>query len=378
MISFVLDTAGLSSSSAFTTAPAQVILFVVLAGAWVFALGVAALVVLEAVVPTGTLPNMLGFFAGWGARRRRAKRYSQIVVISVKHGLGRYFAASLEEELDYTVERDNMRAVTAGHAGGQNHAIAVPHVYEDYTSSTVLVMDKLPGVPIAHAQDLLAAWSAADRNEAAERLLNEVFRQILVTGVFHADLHPGNILITEDRCLGMLDFGSVGRLDEAARTALATLFLAIDRDDAIAATNALIELLDRPEGLAERELERAIGQLVLRYRTGFGNSGSAGMFAILFRVISVHRFAIPPQIAAAFRALGALEGTLRILSPDIDIVATARAQGREIMGRAVEPGNLRQGLERQLLGLLPILQRLPRRINRITEDGELSAQVGCG
>ncbi|MGH2389687.1 MAG: hypothetical protein ACRDIE_15915 [Chloroflexota bacterium] len=156
------------------------------------------------------------------------------------------------------------------------------------------------------------------------------------------------------------------------------LLLAIDRNDSIAATDVLIELLDRPDELAERELEREIGQLVLRYRTGFGGRGSAGMFASLFKLISVHRFAIPPQIAAAFRALGALEGTLRMISKDIDIVATARVQGRDIMGRALKPGNLRQSLERQLLGLLPVMQRLPRRINKITEDleqGRLSINI---
>ena len=168
----------------------------------------------------------------------------------------------------------------------------------------------------------------------------------------------------------MLDFGSVGRLDESTRNCLGTLLLAIDRNDSIAATDALIELLDRPDELAERVLEREVGQLILRGSGGFGRSGSAGMFATLFKLITVHGFAIPPQVAAAFRALGALEGTLRIVSKDLDFVATARAQGRDIMSRSLEPGNLRQALERQLPGLPPVVQRLPRRINKITEDLE--------
>ncbi len=534
MESVVLDTTGLSSHSALMVAPAKVVLVVVLVAAWVFALGLAALVVLEVVVPTGTLPTPLAFLTGWGTRRRRATRYAQIVAIAVKHGLGGYlrghasaepytgvattaralkdalneagvtfiklgqmvstrpdlvpeafitelatlqtqaapepwaqiepaiagalgrpldtvfssidphplaaasvaqvhlarlhggqdvvvkvqrpgartqvtsdleimlrlarwlnrstpwgralgvfrlaqgFAASLDEELDYTVELDNMRSIAAGRADDPDTAIAIPQAYEDYSSRTVLVMDTLPGIPIAQAKDMLATFSDADRKEIAERLLTDVFHQILVSGVFHADLHPGNIFITADRRLGMLDFGSVGRLDESARAALGMLFLAIDLNDAIAATDALIELLDRPDALAERDLERAIGQLVLRYRTGFGRSGSAGMFASLFTLISVHGFAIPSQVGAAFRALGALEGTLRLISTDIDIVATARAQGRDIMGRAGEPANLRHSLEHQLLGLLPVVQRLPQRLNKITEDleqGRLSLNI---
>jgi|SRR5579872_3501886 len=526
MESFVLGTAGFSNSSAFMVAPAKVILFVLLAVAWVFVIGVTALVTLEAVVPTGTLPSPLRFLTGWGARHRRTKRYGQIVAIAVKHGLGSYlrgtarvdssagvsktarslrdaldeagvtfiklgqmvstrqdrvpeafvnelstlqmqaapepwariepaiagalgrpldavfhcidqqplasasvaqvhlarlhsgqdvmvkvqrpgartqvtsdldimlrlarrldrstawgrsldvlglalgFAASLEDELDNTVEFDNMRSLEAALAEGHGEAIAIPHAYEEYSSDTLLVMDRLPGIPIGQAEAMLTTFSDAARKEIAERLLNEVFRQILITGVFHADLHPGNIFVTSDGRLGMLDFGSVGRLDESTRSSLGTLLLAIDRNDSIAATDALIELLDRPDELAERVLEREIGQLILRYRGGFGRSGSAGMFTSLFKLITVHGFAIPPQVATAFRALGALEGTLRIVSKDLDFVATARAQGRDIVSQSLEPGNMRQALERQLLGLLPVMQRLPRRINKITEDLE--------
>lgn len=90
MESFVLNTAGLSGSSAFTVAPAKVILFVPVAAAWVFVLGVAALVILEGVVPTGSLPSSSRFLTGWGARRRRTKRYGRIVAIAIKHGLGGY------------------------------------------------------------------------------------------------------------------------------------------------------------------------------------------------------------------------------------------------------------------------------------------------
>lgn len=276
------------------------------------------------------------------------------------------FAASLDEELDYTVELHNLRGVTATLDGG----VRVPTAHEKYSTARLLVMDRLEGTPVGDAGALLAALPAATRKEIAERLLGEILRQLVRTGVFHADLHPGNILLTADGGLGLLDFGSVGRLDQPTRNALGMLLLAVDRNDAIGATDSLIEMLDRPEGLAERELEREIGQLMVRYRTGFGGGGGSGMFAALFKLVHAHGFAVPPQIAGAFRALAALDGTLALISPDFDVVEAARRQSREMMREAIAPEAVRADLESRMAGYLPLLQRLPRRINKLAEDLE--------
>src|SRR5690606_6798584 len=179
------------------------------------------------------------------------------------------FADSLEEELDYTVEMDNMRAIAG--AGG----IRVPAPYPEHSSRTLLVMERIDGVPVGDAAGLLAGFTAEERREIAERLVGEVLRQITVTGVFHADLHMGNILIGPDRELAMLDFGSVGRLDSGARTSLGLLLMAIERDDSIAASDALIDLLDRPDELDERRLEREVGQVMVRFAGGLGGRGAA-------------------------------------------------------------------------------------------------------
>ncbi|GHH68353.1 ubiquinone biosynthesis protein UbiB [Streptosporangium violaceochromogenes] len=276
------------------------------------------------------------------------------------------FATSLEEELDYTVELHNLRGITATLDGG----VRVPTVHEKHSTARLLVMDRLEGTPVGDAGALLGALPAATREEIAERLLSEILRQLVRTGVFHADLHPGNILLTADGGLGLLDFGSVGRLDQPTRNALGMLLLAIDRNDAIGATDSLIEMLDRPEGLAERDLEREIGQLMVRYRTGFGGGGSSGMFAALFKLIHAYGFAVPPQIAGAFRALAALDGTLALISPDFDVVEAARRQSREMMREATAPEAVRADLESRVAGYLPVLQRLPRRINKLAEDLE--------
>jgi ubiquinone biosynthesis protein len=94
------------------------------------------------------------------------------------------------------------------------------------------------------------------------------------------------------------------------------------------------------------------------------------MFVELFRVVLRHGLSVPAQVAAAFRALGALEGSLRLISPGIDVVEAARTQGRGLVQGAFTPEAVRTTLEAQLATVLPLLQRLPRRVNKITEDLE--------
>src|SRR5215207_7128748 len=284
------------------------------------------------------------------------------------------FADSLAEELDYTIEADNMAAVAAA---SRAEELTVPEVYRELSGPIVLVMQRLAGTPVADADELLAGMPPARRTVTADRLLAAVLRQVMVAGVFHADLHPGNVLVDTTGFLGLLDFGSVGRLDDGSREAMAMLLLAIERDSSLTAADALLELLDAPaDELDERSLEREIGQLMTRFRAGI--SRQPELFGQLFRLVSRHGFAVPPQIAAAFRTLAELENTLRRLDPELDLVLSTRRQAGDLLAERLSPQNVRGQLESELLKLVPVLSRLPRRINKLSEsldEGRLSVNV---
>lgn len=287
------------------------------------------------------------------------------------------FAESLDQELDYRVEAGNTAAVAAAMVPGEV-TVRAPRVYDEWSGPRVLVMEEMTGTPVAEAQDVLRGLSDDQRSAMAQELLGTVLRQVLDSGVFHADLHAGNVFVVPDGSLALLDFGAVGRLDSGARAGLTRLVMAVDRGDSIAATDALLEVLDRPEGLDDRTLERDLGVLLGRYRHGLGGVGSAGLFGELFGLVVRHGFSVPPQVAAAFRALGALEGTLRLIDPGLDLVAASRRAGRDLFAERVEPDRLRADLLEQATRLLPVLQRLPRRLDAVTlatQRGELSVNV---
>ncbi|HEX7658286.1 MAG TPA: AarF/UbiB family protein [Pseudonocardiaceae bacterium] len=526
VMTFVATKAGFFTQGHLIGNPVAGFLIAILAIAWMFALGLTGLVILEAVLPTGSIPDPITLLRRWRRQRRRVRRYAVIVGIAVRHGLGRFFRAggradpgnrvsdpgmrqtaialrraledagvafvklgqmlstrpdllhpailteltklqtqvepapwteiepairgaldrpidevfrsieptplaaasvgqvhearlldgravvikvqrpaarrqiaadldiilqlarrldrvtgwgrslgirrlaegfadSLTEELDYGIELDNTRAV-AGTLRPDDR-IVVPRTYPEFSGQTLMVMEKLDGIPIADATTLLAGFDARERNRLAADILGSVLRQIIVSGVFHADLHPGNLLIRPDRTVGLLDFGSVGRLDQPARTALGLTLYSVERDDPIAATGALIELLGRPEELDQRELERSVGEIMVRYRVG---GGGLGMFTALFRLVMAYQFAVPSQVAAAFRAMGTLEGTLAMVCPGFDLLTSAREQSGDLSHTTFSMDEITQTAQEQLMSLLPVVRRLPHRINKITEDLE--------
>lgn len=281
--------------------------------------------------------------------------------------LAQGFAHSLNEELDYTIEVRNMRAVAAA------SDLIVPKVNGELSSEQVIVMERIVGGPLSSAAERIAKLSEEQRAGLARELLSGVLKQIFVTGVFHADLHPGNVILTRDNRLALLDFGSVGRLDKTTRTALILLLAAVDRQDSIAAADTLIDLMDRPDGLDDRQLERDLGEIMVQL-----DSNTGELFAQLLNVVVAHGFRVPPQLAAVFRTMASLDGTLRLLDPSIDLVGVAREHSMELAQQLVGRDAVRDQLEHQLVTVLPAMSRLPRRISRITEqltDGTLKLNV---
>jgi ubiquinone biosynthesis protein len=200
---------------------------------------------------------------------------------------------------------------------------------------------------------------------------------VIVDGIFHADPHPGNVLLGEDGQLALLDFGSVGRLDSALRASLQRLLLAVDRGNAAWLADTLLDIARRPDELDEVALERALGQLLARHVKP-GLTPDVRMFTDLVRILADHGLSVPPDIAGAFRALATIEGTLTGLAPGFDILDEARAFATRHLAGQLSPNALRASAADELPALLSIMQRLPRRLDRLTDalqDGRLSVRV---
>jgi len=317
---------------------------------------------------TGVVGSDLDIVQRLAVRLQRHTRWGRSVgAVDLAQG----FAAALREELDLRIEAQNLTAVAAA-SGEQN--LRVPAPYQPYCGERVLVMQYLDGRPLLTAAPGLPAESRA---ALARVLLDSLLRQVMLDGIFHADPHPGNILLLGDGHLGLLDWGSVGRIDAGLRGALQRLLLALDRGDPVMLHDALLDVVNRPEQLDEPRLERALGRFLARHFAA-GTTPDVRMFTGLFRIVADYGLAIPPEIAAVFRALATMEGTLTQLAPGFDIVAEARRFGDQQLAAQLSPEAISNTAAADLAMLVPKLRRLPRRLDRLggaLEDGRLTISV---
>jgi ubiquinone biosynthesis protein len=320
------------------------------------------------------LDILLRIAARLESRTRWARTYG---VVALAQG----FAAAMREELDFRVEARNMAAMAATwpaqqRAVGGGVTVTLPGLYDQLSSEHVLVIEWLDGVSLRKAGPLIDD-RGLDRAKLTRALMRSMVYQLTEGGVFHADPHPGNIMLLADDRLALLDFGSVGRLDGQLRSGLQNLLLAIGNGDPSALRDALLDLVSYPDELDEQRLERALGQF-MAVHLGGGTAPSTEMFTDLFRLGSHFELTIPAEVGTVLRALATMEGTLTLVEPGFDLVVEARQYAAAHVTGQLSPRAVQKAAAGELMALLPVLRRLPRRADRITgamEQGRFGVNV---
>ena len=143
----------------------------------------------------------------------------------------------IEEELDYTKEAEAMQQIAQNLSEADDLGVKIPTVLTDYSSKKVLVTEFCEGTNIGHIETL-QAWGL-DIEQLAKRLIELYCKMILVDGYYHADPHPGNILVNQEGEIILLDFGAVAHLNEATKQAIPDLIEAVIRNDTEETVRAL-------------------------------------------------------------------------------------------------------------------------------------------
>jgi ubiquinone biosynthesis protein len=225
------------------------------------------------------------------------------------------FERSITAELDFRREADNALRLAALLDGAPE--VRVPKVYPGYTRQTLLVLEMVHGKKL---RDL----DAETRQRARRSLLRAFTRQILDHGVFHADPHPGNVLVEPDGRVVLLDLGAVDAVDEPLRAGLARLVRAVALGRKRALCEAVLAL--SPNGstvnVDRARLERDLQQLLADADRGDGAKVLGGMVGIG----RTHKLKMAPSLVALVRALALLDGVLRGLDPARDLVADLRRE----------------------------------------------------
>ena len=292
---------------------------------------------------------------------RRAESQAELARAWHVSDLAQGFADALAEELDFRIEARNIAVIAA--AAPPDAAVLIPAVHTDISSRRLLVLERFDGVSVRDAGPKLDKLGA-DRPALARGLLRDLLRQILLQGTFHADPHPGNVLVLRSGQLALIDFGSAGRLGIGQQAALQRLFVAVGQRDPAELYDAVTELaITHPAD--EDALEETLAAFMTRH-LGPGMTVDAALIRNLLAVLAAAGIAFPPVIGGVFRTLTVLDGTLRTLAPGFDIAAESQALARQFTGDQLTPASLRDAATGELLTLLPMLRKLPRRADKIS------------
>ena len=294
------------------------------------------------------------------------------------------FARTLYEELDYVREAANARRFQAMFQ--DDPTIYIPHVYDQYVSRRLLVLEWVDGVKIGDCAALDAA--GINRHELTKRMVGVYFYQFLEMGFFHADPHPANLLVTtgqdgDDPIIIMVDFGMVGVYSQKMRHFMKEAFLAILARDAQTLVRALSVLGFVDEGANLASLERSLSWLLESYAgMRLGTVKEGGLASLLQDVrllLYGERLRIPAQFALTGRAIGLLLGVATELDLEFDFFQVATPYARAFLGldsTAVE--QLAEQVLSQLLSTGTALLKLPQRLEQVmarVESGELQVKV---
>ncbi|SDQ89473.1 ubiquinone biosynthesis protein [Microbacterium sp. cf332] len=295
--------------------------------------------------------------------------------------LAAQFAVALREELDYRVEVANMEMLRDSMTSADARAVRIPDVYPELCSEQLIVMEHVRGVPFSRlpepGSDSPGAVARDDATRIADAVLDVIVGQIALRGVFHADLHPGNLILQPDGIVALIDFGSVGVVERSLRRLLLPLLVALHNEDDSGATDAVLMLV-KPRADADLDigaLQHDIGVILTRMHN---SRADQHLFAALIEVLRRHRLALPPGLLLAFRTLGAVEGTLRRLDPDYDMIKRALSRAPHYALHLGDPRAAAMTAQVQAQLGLERLRELPRRVDGILgdlESGQLTVRL---
>ncbi len=285
------------------------------------------------------------------------------------------FRKMLLRELDYRQEAENLLTLRRNLAGFEG--LLVPEPIEDYSTSRVLTMEFISGQKITALSPVVRL--ELDGNRLAEELFRAYLKQILVDGFFHADPHPGNILVTQDSRLAILDLGMVARISMTMQEDLLQLVLAVAEGRSDDAVEFALKNGAKLESFDEKELRRRVADLVARERNASLEKQHVGT-----TMMEIHRIAeecgmrLPPEMALIGKTLMNLDQIGEALAPEFDPSASVRRNAsslmRQRMLKSLSPGNVFA----RALEMKDFMQRLPQRVNRIMDavaNNELSVNV---
>ena len=293
-------------------------------------------------------------------------------------GMVEEFHKTLLAELDYRREAGNLTTLANNLADFE--LIVVPRPVPDYSTARVLTMDYVAGRKVDGLSPV--ALLEVDGEALAEELFRAYLKQIFVDGFFHADPHPGNVFITDDSRIALLDLGMVDRIGPRLQEQLLQMVMAISEGRADEVSDIAIKIGETTEEFREKEFRSRVEDVVARTQdVTLGELQVGKVFLDMAKQAGETGIRMPQELTVLGKALLNLDGIGRVLAPDFDPSASIQRNSsktmRQRMLKAMSPGNVYAGL----LEVKDLVTRLPARVNKIldaTADNKFGFKIDTG
>ncbi len=282
---------------------------------------------------------------------------------------------TIQQELNYEREAQNLVAV--GRNLAEFELIRIPQPIADYSTRRVLTMEHVEGRKITALGPLanLELKGAA----LAEELFRAYLKQVLVDGLFHADPHPGNVFVTSDGRIALLDLGMVGHTTPAMQENLVKMLLAISEGKSDEAAQVAIRISRTTEEFDADEFTRRIRQLLaLHQDEGLQQMNVGKSLLQVSRIAADNGLFVPSELTLLGKTLLQLDEVGRILDPAFDTRASVRRNVTEILSQRMSKNATQGSMLQSLLEMKDFVTGLPARLNRILDsvaNAELEVKV---
>jgi ubiquinone biosynthesis protein len=285
------------------------------------------------------------------------------------------FRATILQELDYLREAQNMIAI--GKNLEEFTLVRIPQPVADYSTRSLLTMEYVKGTKIT----ALGPLSGLDLDTAPliEQLFRAYLKQVLIDGLFHADPHPGNVFVTEDRRIALLDLGMVGHVAPGMQESLLKLLLAISEGSGEEAADLVVRISEKMEDFDLPEFRRQISRLVSQHRDqGLRDLNVGGSLLTVSRQARQNGLLVPSDLTLLGKTLLQLDEVGEILNPEFDPNACIRRNVSQLMSQRMRKDLSQGNAFSTLLEMKDFASNFPSRMNRIMDavaNAELEVRV---
>jgi len=285
------------------------------------------------------------------------KRYGFLQIV-------RELERSLNQELDFRLEAESTRLI--GNQIAEFKLLTTPTVYSDYTTRRVLTLSFVRGRQLAQVSR--EELDALDSRSIAKELLSAYLKQMVIDGVFHCDPHPGNIFLADDGRLALMDFGMVGRFDADQKDKIILLLLAFSERLGERVADTYLDMIEIPKDVDRRAFTQDVSALVSRYHDMSGGRMAIGTALLdLTKLAQSHSTPVPTAMTLLGKAMLNLDGTIRVLSPELDPVQLIRDYMLKVMEKRVM-GQISPGrVFAWVIDMKRLFENTPRRTDMIID-----------